>query len=136
MKRVSSKYISLLAVENLLDYVKDHKDSELTSDGILLLTSFGFVYGKIKQISNDDTDSPRTVSDILINTKTNILKKYEEDKFELVNDGSVIVLENAVVKYPANNYTLNMAEIIIFADQVIGYYPIDLSVFENQFPQQ
>lgn len=134
MKKVSSKYISLLAVENLLDYVKDHKDSGLTSDGILLLTSFGFVYGKIKQINDDNSSG--TVSDILINAKTNIVKEYEEDEVDIFNDGSVVVLENAVVKYPANNYTLNMAEIIIFADQVIGYYPIDLSVFENQFSQQ
>ncbi|MBE6089829.1 MAG: hypothetical protein E7206_17700 [Clostridium beijerinckii] len=134
MKKVSSKYISLLAVESLLDYIKDNQNSGLTSDGILLLTSFGFVYGKIK-ITTDD-NSQKTVSDILINSKTNILKEYEEDEFEVINDGSVIILENAVVKYPANNYTINMAEIIIFSDQVIGYYPIDLSTFENQFPQQ
>lgn len=37
---------------------------------------------------------------------------------------------DAIVKY-SSGITLNMEEIIIFCDQIIGYYPVDLKTFEQ-----
>ncbi|WP_455789282.1 hypothetical protein [Clostridium butyricum] len=127
---ISSKKLSLIVSEKLLELCNDPEKRPFNCDGILLLTAFGFVYGKFHQISNEG--EPRTISDFLVHSRNSMAKKIELDNDTLINDGSLVIIKDAVVKYTANNCTLNMSEIIIFADQIIGFYPIDLKVFDNQ----
>ncbi|MBY6973051.1 hypothetical protein [Clostridium botulinum] len=126
MSNISSKYTHLMAAELLIDSQNNTNDK--IHNGILLLTNFGFVYGKIQNIDQNNTTS---VANLLLTTRSKINENYIKDGNKLTNDGSVIVLNDAVVKY-SNNITLNMKEIIIFVDQIVGYYPVDLSSLDPQ----
>ncbi|ACD25055.1 UNVERIFIED_ORG: hypothetical protein B2H98_18755 [Clostridium botulinum] len=126
MSNISSKYTHLMAAELLIDSQNNTNDK--IHNGILLLTNFGFVYGKIQNVDQNNTTS---VANLLLTTRSKINENYIKDGNKLTNDGSVIVLNDAVVKY-SNNITLNMKEIIIFVDQIVGYYPVDLSSLDPQ----
>ncbi|CDH91187.1 hypothetical protein CB17B2198 [Clostridium botulinum B str. Eklund 17B (NRP)] len=115
-----------MAAELLIDSQNNTNDK--IHNGILLLTNFGFVYGKIQNVDQNNTTS---VANLLLTTRSKINENYIKDGNKLTNDGSVIVLNDAVVKY-SNNITLNMKEIIIFVDQIVGYYPVDLSSLDPQ----
>ncbi|MBY6915457.1 hypothetical protein [Clostridium botulinum] len=126
MSNISSKYTHLMAAELLIDSQNNTNDK--IHNGILLLTNFGFVYGKIQNVDQNNTTN---VANLLLTTRSKINENYIKDGNKLTNDGSVIVLNDAVVKY-SNNITLNMKEIIIFVDQIVGYYPVDLSSLDPQ----
>lgn len=128
MANISSKYLHFAAVESLLEAEKSNP--ELFHDGILLLTNFGIACGKLKSINPNNESN--NVSELLLNTRKLITDHYIEQGDTLINDGSVVVLEDAIVKY-ANNITLNMKEIIIFCDHVVGFYPIDLKTFDSLY---
>lgn len=130
MSNVSSKYTHIMSTEMLLDFQKNSGDK--THNGILLLTNFGFVYGKIHKVDSDDTTN---VANLLLNARSKFNEEYTKEGHTLISDGSVIVLNDAVVKY-SNNMTLSMQQIIIFVDQIVGYYPVDLSSFDPQLIQK
>lgn len=127
MKRYSSKALSISITKAFIDSSKS--DSQ-THDGILLLTAFGIVYGKFHEFSKSDTTT--SVADILYKTKSEYRDTLESKDVEIFNDGSSVTLNDAVVKY-SSGITLNMKEIIIFCDQIIGYYPVDLKTFEQSY---
>lgn len=128
MANISSKKTHFLTVASLLHAEKDSNDQ--THDGILLITSSSLIYGKIREIN---IDNPGTnVTDILMSSRKKVIDKNIQQGNTLIGDGSSIVIEDATIKY-SNNITLNMKEIIIFTDQIIGYYPINISDFDNQF---
>ena len=68
------------------------------------------------------------MGNVLLSSNSKCKQSYIDDNYELKGDGSQILLKDAVVKYPTG-ITLNMDEIIIFSDQVCGYYPVDLDAF-------
>lgn len=129
MSNVSSKFIHMLSAEALLTSEKKSNDS--THDGILLLTNFGFVYGQFSKVEPSDNTN---VVNVLLGLRENFSNKFESEGDTIIGNGSVVVLENAVVKY-TNNMTISMKEIIIFCDDIVGYYPVDLSKFSEQLPQ-
>lgn len=129
MSNLSSKFIHMLAAEALLKSEKDADDS--THTGVLLLTNFGFVYG---EFSKTDPSDNTNVSNVLLDLREKLSSKFESEGDTIIGNGSVVILENATVKY-SNNTTINMKEIIIFCDDIVGYYPIDLSKFSGQLPQ-
>lgn len=126
MKNISSKYLSIDTVKKLLEVAEE--DKSINCDGILLIMPFGIVYGKFM---NNNLDNLKTISDILLScsdvAKDNVIK----DNMNIIGDGSQVILKDATIKYPTG-ITLKMNEVFIFCDQVCGYYPIDLSVFESQ----
>ncbi len=126
MKNISSKYISISTVESLLKVNEENKS--MNCDGILLIMPFGIVYGKFMDTNLDDL---KTVADILLSCSNNAKDDASKDDLNLIGDGSQVILKDATIKYPTG-ITLNMNEISIFCDQICGYYPIDLSIFENQ----
>lgn len=128
MSEISSKFIHMLATEALVSAEQDANDK--THNGVLILTTFGFVYGKFSKI---EPNNMNYTSNIILNAKEKIAEKYLSDGNTIINNGSVIVLENAVVKY-SNNMTINMNEIIIFCDDIVAYYPTDLSKLSEQLP--
>lgn len=129
MSEISSKYSHLYATECLVHAEKD--TNEIIHDGILLITNFGIVYGKFSNIDPEDTT---IASNAILKIRDTLIKNSKENGDTISGDGSVVVLNDAVVKY-SNNMTLNMKEIIIFCDQIVGYYPVDLSQFSEQHHQ-
>ncbi|MBS6504630.1 MAG: hypothetical protein KH415_24010 [Clostridium sp.] len=122
-KSISSKYISIFSVENFINAFQNTND--IKCNGILLVMPFGIVYGKFQSI---DVENPKTLGNVLLSSNSKCKQSYIDDNYELKGDGSQILLKDAVVKYPTG-ITLNMDEIIIFSDQVCGYYPVDLDAF-------
>ena len=122
-KSISSKYISIFSVENYINAFQNTND--IKCNGILLVMPFGIVYGKFQSI---DVENPKTLGNVLLSSNSKCKQSYIDDNYELKGDGSQILLKDAVVKYPTG-ITLNMDEIIIFSDQVCGYYPVDLDAF-------
>lgn len=129
MSNISSKYTHMLAAESVL--IAEKKANDSSHDGILLFTNFGFIYGKF---SNIDPKDKYNVSNVILNSREQGLNKANDEKFSLIGDGSVIVLQDAVVKY-SNNMTLNMKEMIVFCDQIVGYYLVNLAQISEQLPQ-
>lgn len=126
MNKLSSKFLSMEVAKAFIDTVQ--KDESYSINGILLLTSFGIVYGKFHEFTNLEVNN--TPADILLNTKSTQYDKLISENQEIFGDGSTITLNDAIVKY-SSGITLNMEEIIIFCDQIIGYYPVDLKTFEQ-----
>lgn len=122
-KSISSKYISIFSVENFINAFQNTND--IKCNGILLVMPFGIVYGKFQSI---DVENPKTLGNVLLSSNSKCKQSYIDDNYELKGDGSQILLKDAVVKYPTG-ITLNIDEIIIFSDQVCGYYPVDLDAF-------
>lgn len=129
MSQISSKYSHLYATECLVSTEKE--TNEVIHDGILLVTNFGIVYGKFSDSNPDDTT---IASNAILKIREKLIENSKANGDSVIGDGSVIVLNDAVVKY-SNNMTLNMKEIIIFCDQIVGYYPVDLSQISGQLPQ-
>lgn len=129
MSNLSSKFIHMLAAKALLKCEKDANNS--THNGVLLLTNFGFVYG---EFSKTDPSDNTNVSNALIDLREKFFNEFKSEGNTIIGNGSIVILENATVKY-TNNMTINMKEIIIFCDDIVGYYPIDLSKFSGQLPQ-
>ena len=126
MPNVSSKFTHLSSVEAFLKDQADAGDSY--HNGIMLLTNFGIIYGKF---SDTDPNDNHNVSNLILNIRDKALKNEKNSEVSLIGDGSSIVLEDAVIKY-SNNIIINMSEIIVFCDQIVGYYPVDLSKLSEQ----
>ena len=114
MKRISSKYLNLEGLSFLIE------KSE-TSNCALLLTNFGYVIGDLDLNSSDDDNA--SVAYAVALYKSKVLESDSED-LELINDGSLISIKNAIVKY-SNNMTLNFKELTIHSNDVVGFAPIN-----------
>lgn len=125
MQNISSKYLSITTIESLLK-VND-EDTFINCNGILLIMPFGIVYGKFM---STDADNPKTLADIIMNAISSSKNQCIEDGLTIIGDGSQIMLKDATIKYP-NGMNIKINEITIFCDQVCGYYPIDLAIFED-----
>lgn len=125
MNKYSSKMLSIHTVKT---FIESSQSESKSYDGILLLTAFGIVYGKFHDFHK--SDSLKSASDILLKTKKEYRDMLESKGSEIFNDGSAVTLDDAVIKY-SSGLTLNMKEIIIFCDQIIGFYPVDLKTLEE-----
>ncbi|MCQ2014678.1 hypothetical protein [Clostridium butyricum] len=130
MSNISSKATHMISAEAYISCQKDINNQ--SNPGILVLTNFGFVYGKIHKINFDDKTN---VANVLLDTRNKLTEKYVSQGDTMINDGSHIVIDDATVKY-SNNMTLNFAQIIILIDQIVGYYPVDLSSMDSQLNHQ
>ena len=125
MNRISSKFLSLKNVEGFINALS-YENKKL--DGILLLTSFGIVFGKFYEVK--ELSDSNSISDILMNSQNETFNTLKSEGFEIFGDGSTIILKDAYVKY-SYGIVLNMDEVIIFCDQIIGFYPVDLDKFSS-----
>lgn len=127
-RKISSKYLNLEA----LSLITNCEELQENIDGVLLLTSYGLIIGKLITTVPEDCNK-KLVSVLIGEIKAKIIKSFEEagDSIELVNDGSMITIEDAVVK-SHNNSTLKLSEVTVFSDHIIGFLPVNISVILNQ----
>jgi hypothetical protein len=124
---MSSMYLNLVSLSIL---IKDNPDS---IDGVLFLTSFGIVIGKLDDLTQEPETT--TYASVLKNYKTKLIEKMNiesNNTIELVGDGSFIPVKDVIIKY-SNNLTVDIDEFILCCDQITGFYPIKIADALNQF---
>jgi hypothetical protein len=107
-------------------------ESQSQYDGLLLFTAFGLVVGK-PFMPLSLSDNP-TVSEIICQSKEEIVyppSKNKEQQYELIGDGSMIILRDAVIKYSFNS-TIKINEITVHCSDIIGFSPINIHEFLTQ----
>lgn len=125
---ISSKYLNLLNLASLIHVM----DNEKKIDGALLLTSFGLIVGKID--TPNELTNKSVVADLIANQKKSLVDNSKEEgnvPIELIGDGSMLVVKDATIKY-SNNSTININEITLHCDQIIGFAPVNIQDFLNQ----
>lgn len=123
MKKVSSKYLNLHTLDSIVK-------TDPSYDSVILLTSFGYIIGELNIC---DSETSNNVSSIISKFKSNIAESFENDAIEFIGDGSMLTINNAIVKYP-NNTTLNFYEFTVHCEDVIGFAPINKESVLNQLP--
>lgn len=125
MEKLSSKYLNMLCLTKMIE-------SQSQYDGLLLFTAFGLVVGK-PFMPLSLSDNP-TVSEIICQSKEEIVyppSKNKEQQYELIGDGSMIILRDAVIKYSFNS-TIKINEITVHCSDIIGFSPINIHEFLTQ----
>ncbi|MDF2985760.1 MAG: hypothetical protein K0R50_1270 [Eubacterium sp.] len=121
---ISSKYLNLHALSTLIE-----ASNEL--DGVILLTPFGLVAGKLLiPVANPNISS---VAEAIGTIKDNLISNYEDngESVSLVGDGSIIVVKDATIKY-GNNSTIKCNDLSLHCSDIIGFSPIKMQDFLNQ----
>lgn len=135
--RISSK---LLTISKLQEFVM--KISETTSESnqalndfkAILLTSLGQI--EAERISFDTPESPLRKNDgtvtidlsFIATMKGNYLdiEKKKDEQFELIGDGSTVMLENATLIVASNpNIKQFYPQLVLFSDQILGFSVIN-----------
>ena len=124
MKQVSAKYLNL----NLLSAMANAGDGY-----VILITNFGHVMGRLF-FAGDGLDE--TTCGMISAAKEEIIKNMSlEDEVELIGDGSMICVKDAIVTY-ANGHRLTFEEMTLHCDQIVGFSPIDRESYESQLVQE
>ncbi|MBE6047843.1 MAG: hypothetical protein E7213_05485 [Clostridium sp.] len=127
MAKISSKYLNMEGLQALLDASKNKSDF----DGALIITSFGMIIGTMAPVYSE-TDIPHAAE--LVNDYkqeyVSLFKEQNKEELQIIGDGSLVVLENATVIY-SNNNKLELDEISIHCDDVIGFTPINIEKFKK-----
>lgn len=124
MKQVSAKYLNL----NLLSAMANAGDGY-----VILITNFGHVMGRLF-FAGDVLDE--TTCGMISAAKDEIIKNMSlEDEVELIGDGSMICVKDAIVTY-ANGNRLTFEEMTLHCDQIVGFSPIDRESYESQLVQE
>ncbi|MGG7177657.1 hypothetical protein ACQPU1_08700 [Clostridium paraputrificum] len=127
MSKISSKYLNLEGLSALIESAKDTSPY----DGALILTSAGIIAGKLSPVFSE-TDIP-TAAELVYDYKESYMNGCINNKedVEVIGDGSLLVIKEALVKY-GNNPALALEEITIHCSDVIGFSPINLDSFKKQ----
>lgn len=124
MKQMSAKYLNL----NLLSAMANSGDGY-----VILITNFGHVMGRLF-FAGDVLDE--TMCGIISTAKEEIIKNMSlEDEVELIGDGSMICVKDAIVTYAAG-HSLSFEEITLHCDQIVGFSPIDRESYESQLDEE
>ncbi|MCB2297813.1 hypothetical protein [Clostridium tagluense] len=128
MLKVPSKFLNLTILANL---IRD-TGKEQNIDGALILTSFGFIIGKID--IPDNLNDKFTILNFIASQKTSVINNSNvegNDPIELMGDGSMLIVTDAVIKY-ANNSTISINQITLHCDQIIGFAPVNIQDYLDQ----
>ncbi|MCC0628122.1 MULTISPECIES: hypothetical protein [unclassified Clostridioides] len=117
MKKLSGKYVDI-------EILSSYCDSMGIKD-IIILTNFGFVIGE-PDFKNDSTGIHKDLNKL----KVDLVNKMK-DELQLVNNTNTIALKNVIVKYP--NIQLNFNEMILYPEQIVGFFPVDREDYLEQF---
>lgn len=117
MKQISSKYLNL----NLLSAIANSEEGY-----VILMTSFGHVVGRLF-FAADVLDE--TVCGLISSAKEEIIKNMETDGVEIIGDGSLISVKDAIAVY-GDGRTLSFDELTLHCDQIIGFSPITRESYE------
>lgn len=124
MKQMSAKYLNL----NLLSAMANSGDGY-----VILITNFGHVMGRLF-FAGDVLDE--TMCGMISTAKEEIIKNMSlEDEVELIGDGSMICVKDAIVTYAAG-HSLSFEEITLHCDQIVGFSPIDCESYESQLDEE
>ncbi|MDO4925791.1 MAG: hypothetical protein Q3980_09025 [Turicibacter sp.] len=124
MKQMSAKYLNL----NLLSAMANSGDGY-----VILITNFGHVMGRLF-FAGDVLDE--TMCGMISTAKEEIIKNMSlEDEVELIGDGSMICVKDAIVTYAAG-HSLSFEEITLHCDQIVGFSPIDRESYESQLDEE
>ena len=124
MKQMSAKYLNL----NLLSAMANSGDGY-----VILITNFGHVMGRLF-FAGDVLDE--TMCGVISTAKEEIIKNMSlEDEVELIGDGSMICVKDAIVTYAAG-HSLSFEEITLHCDQIVGFSPIDRESYESQLDEE
>lgn len=124
MKQMSAKYLNL----NLLSAMANSGDGY-----VILITNFGHVMGRLF-FAGDVLDE--TMCGMISTAKEEIIKNMSlEDEVELIGDGSMICVKDAIVTYVAG-HSLSFEEITLHCDQIVGFSPIDRESYESQLDEE
>lgn len=127
MGKISSKYLNMEGLSALLEASKGKSDF----DGALIITSFGMIVGKMVPVYSE-TDVPHA-AELVYDYKEEYVTSYKEEykeELEIIGDGSLVVLENATVMY-GNNNKVELEEITIHCEDIIGFTPINIEKFKS-----
>lgn len=123
MGKISSKYLNMEGLSALLEASKGKSDF----DGALIITSFGMIVGKMVPVYSE-TDVPHA-AELVYDYKEEYVTSYKEE-LDIIGDGSLVVLENATVMY-GNNNKVELEEITIHCEDIIGFTPINIEKFKS-----
>lgn len=127
MAKISSKYLNMEGLSALINASRNKSDF----DGAMLMTSFGMVVGNIVP-TYSETEVPHA-AELVYDYKeeyVTLFKEQNKDELEIIGDGSLVVLENATVIY-SNNNKVELDEITIHCDDVIGFTPVNIEKFKS-----
>ena len=127
MAKISSKYLNMEGLSALINASRNKSDF----DGAMLMTSFGMVVGNIVP-TYSETEVPHA-AELVYDFKeeyVTLFKEQNKDELEIIGDGSLVVLENATVIY-SNNNKVELDEITIHCDDVIGFTPVNIEKFKS-----
>lgn len=127
MAKISSKYLNMEGLSALINASRNKSDF----DGAILMTSFGMVVGNIVP-TYSETEVPHA-AELVYDYKeeyVTLFKEQNKDELEIIGDGSLVVLENATVIY-SNNNKVELDEITIHCDDVIGFTPVNIEKFKS-----
>lgn len=120
MKQMSAKYLNL----NLLSAMANAGDGH-----VILITNFGHVMGRLF-FAGDVLDE--TMCGMISTAKEEIIKNMSsEEDVQLIGDGSMICVKDAIVTYAAG-HRLSFEELTLHCDQIVGFSPIDRESYESQ----
>lgn len=127
MAKISSKYLNMEGLSALINASRNKSDF----DGAMLMTSFGMVVGNIVP-TYSETEIPHA-AELVYDYKeeyVSLFKEQNKEELEIIGDGSLVVLENATIIY-SNNNKIELDEITIHCDDVIGFTPVNIEKFKS-----
>ena len=127
MAKISSKYLNMEGLSALINASRNKSDF----DGAMLMTSFGMVVGNIVP-TYSETEVPHA-AELVYDYKeeyVSLFKEQNKEELEIIGDGSLVVLENATIIY-SNNNKIELDEITIHCDDVIGFTPVNIEKFKS-----
>nr|WP_312986095.1 hypothetical protein [Clostridioides sp.] len=126
------KYSSKVININTLSSISE----KFESDQIVIYTDFGLVIGKPYLPKKDS--KLENIVDMFAITKSNLIEDLKSQGSEISEDGAIICLKDAKVKY-GNSKIINFGEFILHADHVSAFFPIsnkDYQTFLDQIENQ
>ena len=127
MAKISSKYLNMEGLSALINASRNKSDF----DGAMLMTSFGMVVGNIVP-TYSETEVPHA-AELVYDYKeeyVSLFKEQNKEELEIIGDGSLVVLENVTIIY-SNNNKVELDEITIHCDDVIGFTPVNIEKFKS-----